>query len=147
METRRFARYRPDGGWEGIPEAEYKRQAPEGMEFRSVIRRELLTTGAAFHMRYFEIGPRGYSSLERHDHVHAVVCLRGAGRVLVGDEIFEVRPFDFVHVPADVPHQFQNAGEEPFGFLCVVDAARDTPRRVDPDDLAALVCEFPTPTA
>ena len=34
--------------------------------------------------RYFEIEPGGHSSLERHRHPHAVLVLRGRGRVLLG---------------------------------------------------------------
>jgi hypothetical protein len=40
-----------------------------------------------------------------------------------------------------VPHQFVNVGTEPFGFLCPVDAERDTPRAVTGDELEALLKE------
>src|SRR2546427_2468983 len=56
--------------------------------FRST-RQTLLGEGTGeepfnFVTRYFEIQPGGYSTLERHQHPHAVVVLRGRGRVTLG---------------------------------------------------------------
>ena len=89
-------------------------------------------------MRYFEVGPGGHSSLEKHTHIHIVMTLRGHGRVIIGDEIFATQPFDVMYVPPDTPHQFVNDGDEPFGFLCIVDADRDRPRPLSPEELARL---------
>ena len=41
----------------------------------------------ACELRYFEMAPGGYSTLERHEHVHAVLILRGRGHCLVGAEV------------------------------------------------------------
>src|SRR5436309_1549846 len=71
------------------------------------------------------VAPAGYSTLERHEHAHAVMILRGAGQVLVGDEVFPVNTFDLVTVPPLTWHQFRAASESPLGFLCMVDAERD----------------------
>jgi hypothetical protein len=35
-------------------------------------------------------------------------------------------------------HQFRATGDEPLGFLCMVDAARDKPQLPSPEDLARL---------
>jgi ribulose-bisphosphate carboxylase large chain len=32
-----------------------------------------------FHVRYFEIAPGGYSTLEKHEHEHVVIPIRGRG--------------------------------------------------------------------
>jgi len=108
-----------------------------------VVRYTLLGAGepAAFQLRYFEIGPGGYSSLEKHRHVHAVIVLRGRGRVVVGRDVFDVGPFDLVYVPPVTPHQFVNAGTEPFGFLCPVDADRDPPQPLTDAELRELMSE------
>lgn len=34
-----------------------------------------------FHVRYFEVGPGGYSTLEKHVHEHVVIPIRGRGVV------------------------------------------------------------------
>jgi quercetin dioxygenase-like cupin family protein len=94
--------------------------------------------GLACQLRYFEIAPPGWSSLERHRHAHAVMIVRGGGRVLVGDRIVEARTHDLIRVPPLTWHQFQPSGDEPLGFLCMVDCERDVPERPDPAALAAL---------
>ncbi|PZN06836.1 MAG: cupin domain-containing protein [Bacillota bacterium] len=144
--SRRVRRFDPETfRWEGIPDQVYQRQGDEDPLFRDVIRRTLVPGGATparFEVRYFEVGPGGYTRLELHQHVHAVIVLRGVGEARVGDEVQVVRPFDLVYVPPETPHQFRHLGgpdAEPFGFLCVVDSERDRPRPIVPgsqDDTA-----------
>jgi quercetin dioxygenase-like cupin family protein len=81
-----------------------------------------------FHVRYFEIAPGGFTSLERHQHEHVVVVLRGRGHVQLGGQVHVVGYGDTVYVAPQESHQFRNASaDEPFGFLCIVDAERDGP--------------------
>lgn len=110
-----------------------------GAPYRDVTRQVLFGDSAlASELRYFEVAPAGYTTLERHEHAHAVVILRGSGRVLVGARVFGVREHDLVHVPAATWHQFRAASNAPLGFLCMVDAQRDRPQLPSADDLAAL---------
>ncbi len=123
--------------WEDVAVEPYK----EGDgAFRDVTRQLLFGhgQGLASDLRYFEIGPGGHTTLERHEHAHAVVILRGVGRVLVGPEIREIRPFDLVHVPSLTWHQFRAGDGEALGFLCVADGGRDRPRRPTPVELEEL---------
>lgn len=97
-----------------------------------VVRHTLLRSGDGaarldFEVRYFEVEPGGYSSLERHRHPHAVIVLRGSGTVRLGERTEVVRPFDLVFVAPNDAHRFQADRGEPLGFLCVVDADRDRP--------------------
>jgi len=123
--------------WDGIEVKPYK---GEDAHFSGVTRQVLFTGGGGLgcELRYFEVAPGGWSSLERHHHAHAVMIIRGRARVLVGDRVIEARTHDLVRVPPLTWHQFQAAGEEPFGFLCMVDCERDVPERPDGDALAAL---------
>jgi len=73
-----------------------------------------------FIMRYFELEPGGHSRLEKHAHEHEVIILRGKGEVQLGEEKIAVTPFDTVFVEGNALHQFRNAGDEPFGFICVI---------------------------
>lgn len=73
-----------------------------------------------FALRYFEIPPRGQSSFEHHLHDQGVVILKGRARVLLGWEVHEVGVGDVVYIPQNEQHQFENIGEEPLGFLCVI---------------------------
>lgn len=130
--------------WEGVAPRAYKLggSSAAGAAWKDVVRHTLTGSPgdpAAFQLRYFEIGPGGYSSLEKHRHVHTILVLRGAGVVVVGREVFRVGPFDILSVPPSTPHQFVNDGREPFGFLCPVDAERDAPQPLTVEELDALL--------
>ncbi len=132
-----ITRFQKDFSWEGVPQKAYK---PEGDHFRDVTRQILFggETGLDAELRYFEIQPGGHSTLEKHQHTHAVMILRGEGRALVGTEVFEIRPFDIIRVPPMTWHQFRPAGDSPLGFLCLVNAERDRPILPTEADLRAL---------
>ncbi|MDX2265206.1 MAG: cupin domain-containing protein [Hyphomicrobiales bacterium] len=107
--------------------------------FKDITRQTLFCEpGMAAELRYFEIAPGGHSTLERHQHMHAVMIYRGAGRCLVGDGVCDVAEGDLVTVPPMTWHQFRAGADAPLGFLCMVDRARDRPQLPTPEDLAAL---------
>ncbi|HET6579298.1 MAG TPA: cupin domain-containing protein [Gemmatimonadales bacterium] len=123
--------------WEGIEVRPYK---TDGSRFSGVTRQVLFEggDGLACQLRYFEVAPGGWSSLERHHHAHAVMIVRGGGRVLVGHRIFEAVVNDLVRVPSLTWHQFRAGANAPLGFLCVVDCERDVPEQPDAAALAEL---------
>jgi quercetin dioxygenase-like cupin family protein len=130
--------------WEQVPERSYKLggNRDRGMGWRGVTRYTLARgeeLPAEFEVRYFELEPGGYSSLERHRHTHLVIAMRGVGRALIGNRVLGWKPFDCVQVPPMTPHRWLNEGAEPFGFLCVVDADRDGPAPVGDREWDALL--------
>ena len=129
--------------WTGVEPQAYKFNLGDirGMGWRGVTRFTLAGPAAwpvDFELRYFELAPGGYSSLEKHTHPHIIITLRGQGRAVVGRDVFTLDPFDIVQVPPQTPHRWLNEGREPFGFLCPVNAHRDTPQPLSPDEWAAL---------
>ena len=128
-----------DGGlrWEAVSMLAYK---PEGTHFQGITRQVLFGEAEDLdcQLRYFEIEPGGHSTLEKHEHVHAVLILRGRGRVLVGEAVHALAPFDLVYVPSQTWHQFHADEEEALGFLCLVPCQRDRPVRPDAADAEAL---------
>src|SRR5438128_518119 len=129
-----------DYRWEGVERLPYKED--ERALFKSVSRQVLFSDpDLAGELRYFEVQPGGFSSLERHEHMHAVLILHGRGRCLVGTKVRAVELHDLVTVPAWTWHQFRATSAEPLGFLCMVDAARDKPHLPSEADLAALRAE------
>jgi S-methyl-1-thioxylulose 5-phosphate methylthiotransferase len=123
--------------WERVDRLPYKED--ERARFRSVSRQLLFRDPAlAGELRYFEVAPGGFTSLERHAHMHAVLILRGTGQCLVGNEIKSVQTHDLIAVPPWAWHQFRASGSEPLGFLCLVNATRDAPQVASDEDLAAL---------
>jgi len=77
-----------------------------------------------FAVRYFEIRPGGSTSLDRHEHDHGVVVLRGKGEVLLGDELRGISHGDAIYVSPNEVHQFRSTGQGPLGFLCVIPAQK-----------------------
>jgi len=129
--------------WSGIAGQKYKSGSGDarGMGWKGVSRWVLARPEAIqadYELRYFEIEPAGYSSLEKHRHVHFVVVLRGRGRALVGKRVVDLSPLDALHVPPLTPHRWLNESGEPFGFLCPVDRARDRPQPIDDDEWELL---------
>jgi quercetin dioxygenase-like cupin family protein len=129
--------------WKGIEPRAYREEAGEepGMGFSGVARHTLAKGDelpAEFELRYFELEPGGYSSLEKHRHAHFVVALRGSGRALVGADVIELEPFDAVYVAPGMPHRWMNSGDLPFGLLCPVDSSRDRPQPLDEAEWEAL---------
>lgn len=126
-----------DGRWQAVPVLAYKQDG--SASFRDVTRQVLFEGGdLECELRYFEVGPGGHTTLERHAHTHAVMILRGRGHCLVGHEIFDLVPYDLVRVPALVWHQFRASADEPLGFLCMVSTDRDRPQLPSAEDLAIL---------
>ena len=123
--------------WEGVPELPYKED--ERALFKSITRQVLFSDPELRgELRYFEMAPDGFSTLERHEHMHAVLILRGRGHCLVGNEVRPIETRDLITVPPMTWHQFRATRGEPLGFLCMVNAERDKPQLPTADDLAKL---------
>ncbi|MBK6659078.1 MAG: cupin domain-containing protein [Proteobacteria bacterium] len=123
--------------WQDVDVLAYKQsgEAP----FKDVTRQVLFEDpDLGCQWRYFEVAPGGHTTLERHQHVHAVMVVRGRGRALVGERIHELANHDLVKVPPLTWHQFRAPDDEPLGFLCLVNAERDRPQLPREEDLAAL---------
>lgn len=126
-----------EGRWEGVEILAYK---AEGVApFRDITRQVLFAAPElGCELRYFEIAPGGHSTLERHEHVHAVMILQGRGRCMVGDAVREVQPHDLVSIPQLAWHQFRAALDEPLGFLCMVNRERDRPQLPTDEEVETL---------
>jgi len=83
--------------------------------------------GPNFAMRRFIMQPGGGMPMHTNKIEHEQYVLRGSARVVIGDDVHQVKIGDVVYIPAGVPHTYQaNAGDEPFEFLCVVPNTPDT---------------------
>ena len=114
--------------WQGVKTEIYK---TDSSDWAGIIRKILIgrhNESTKFHLRYFEIAPKGYSNLEKHKHEHVVVGIRGKGEVLCGKKSYELNFLDTFYIAPDTPHQLSNPFSEPFGFLCIVNAKRDKPK-------------------
>ena len=126
-----------DYRWDAVAELPYKED--DRALFRAITRQVLFSdTALASELRYFEVAPGGFSTLERHEHMHAVLILRGRGHCLVGRDVKALATRDLVTVPPMTWHQFRATGSEPLGFLCMVNAQRDKPQLPSEAELAEL---------
>ncbi len=124
-------------GWEEVERKPYKEEG--AAPFKAISRQVLFADPALrCELRYFEMEPGGYSTLERHQHVHAVMILRGRGQCLLGTEVRSVACHDLVTIPPMTWHQFRATAGEPLGFLCMVNVDRDKPQLPSEADLRAL---------
>ena len=132
-----FRRFGEDYRWEGVSHLPYKEDATT--PFKSVTRQVLFhEPDMGCELRYFEVSAGGYSTLERHEHAHAVLILRGRGEAMVGGEVRTVDTNDLVSIGPWAWHQFRASRGEPLGFLCMVNALRDKPQLPTAEQLAEL---------
>ncbi len=122
-----------DFRWQDVNVLEYKQEG--SAPFRDVSR-QVLFEGERLpaQLRYFEVAPGGWTTLERHEHVHAVMVIRGKGQCLVGETAHSISMHDLVSVPPMTWHQFRAGPDEPLGFLCLVAAERDRPQLPSAED-------------
>jgi quercetin dioxygenase-like cupin family protein len=122
--------------WDEVDLLAYK----EGGPYKDVTRQVLFEGQDSLpaQWRYFEVAPGGHSTLERHEHLHNVLILRGRGQCLVDGKVHDIGEHDLIHVPSLSWHQFRAAADAPLGFLCLVADKRDKPQLPTADDLAAL---------
>jgi quercetin dioxygenase-like cupin family protein len=81
-----------------------------------------------FRFRYFRVEPGQHTFLHRHAHDHGIMILHGQATVLLGDKEYTVGPRDIVYISPHDLHQLRASGDEPLGFLCVID-----PKAVGPE--------------
>ena len=76
--------------------------------------------GPNFAMRRFVMEPGG--GMPRHTNTveHEQFILRGKARIGIADEVHDVKKGDVVFIPGEIPHWYENTGDEPFEFLCIV---------------------------
>ena len=123
-----FYRHQRACQWKGVKDEPYK---AKGDDWARIVRKVLIGgrgETAKFQVRYFEISSGGNSSLEKHRHEHVVICLRGRGLVRIGTRKRAMQYLDIAYIAPDTPHQLLNPNQEPFGFLCIVNARRVRPK-------------------
>ena len=124
----RHLAFQPDFQWSNRESTPYK--DADDLAFKGVRRVELVGRfgeRTRCDLRYFEVEPGGFTSLEKHLHTHIVIGARGSGLLTMGNRRIALNPMDVVYLQPLEVHQLRNETEEPFGFLCIVDHERDRP--------------------
>ena len=130
----------PDFRWRGVERMPYKEEG--SAPFKDISRQILFSDpDLKCELRYFEMATDGYSTLERHEHTHAVMILRGEGHCLIGETVRPIRPYDLISIPALTWHQFRATRGTPLGFLCMVNAERDKPQLPSEHELKTMAAD------
>jgi ribulose-bisphosphate carboxylase large chain len=127
IDTPKLYKYKGNFTWQGTKTERYK---SSGMDWSDIVKQTLIGNHGEttkFHLRYFEIAPKGYSSFEIHKHEHVVIGIRGKGICIVGKKRFQISFLDTLYIQPNTPHQLRNPFDKPFGFFCIVNAKRDRP--------------------
>lgn len=87
--------------------------------------------GPNFALRKFSMQRGG--GMPRHTNTleHEQYVLRGEATITIGDETHNVKAGDVVFIPEGAIHSYQNTGEEPFEFLCIIPNKEDKIAIVD----------------
>jgi quercetin dioxygenase-like cupin family protein len=81
--------------------------------------------GPNFALRKFSMQKGG--GMPRHTNTveHEQYVLRGLATITIGDDTLQVKTGDVVFIPEGAIHSYQNMGEEPFEFLCIIPNKED----------------------
>jgi quercetin dioxygenase-like cupin family protein len=76
--------------------------------------------GPNFALRKFSMGQGG--GMPRHTNTleHEQYVLRGEATITIGEETHHVKTGDVVFIPEGAIHSYDNTGDEPFEFLCII---------------------------
>ena len=87
--------------------------------------------GPNFALRKFSMKKGG--GMPRHTNTveHEQYVLRGQAKITIGDETHQVKTGDVVFIPKGAIHSYQNMGNEPFEFLCIIPNKEDKVTIVD----------------
>ncbi len=78
-----------------------------------------------FALRRFRMQKGGGMPPHTNTVEHEQYVLRGRAHIEIGADTHEVASGDVVFIPEGVVHSYQNTGEEPFEFLCIVPNKED----------------------
>lgn len=87
--------------------------------------------GPNFAMRKFSMKAGGGMPLHTNTVEHEQYVLGGRAKIGIGEQVYEVRQGDVVFIPEGVPHFYENIGDEPFEFLCMIPNKEDKITIVD----------------
>jgi quercetin dioxygenase-like cupin family protein len=82
--------------------------------------------GPNFALRKFSMQPGGGMPLHTNTVEHEQYVLGGRARIGIGEQEYEVQKGDVVFIPEGIPHFYENIGDEPFEFLCIIPNKEDT---------------------
>ena len=94
------------------------------MEAAKNVLKQTAITGAqgwdGWAMRIFTLKKDGFTPFHTHDWPHINYIISGSGTLFIDGEEKSVSPGDTAYVKGGEEHQFKNAGNDDFSFICIV---------------------------
>jgi quercetin dioxygenase-like cupin family protein len=110
------------GHYTDIPGEPQSNYGTTGTVLRTLIARD---AGARiFSLRVITIEPRGQIGLHSHNWEHEIFVIRGKGRAFTKTESVDMNPDDFIWIPPDEEHGFENTGDVALEFVCCIPISR-----------------------
>lgn len=81
-----------------------------------------------YKLRMIEIAPGGHSPDHSHPYEHENFVIEGKGQVKIDGKWNNLGPGDVVFVPPSIRHQYRNAGDTAFKFLCGIPVDKLLPK-------------------
>ena len=104
--------------YEEVEKQKIERDGVKGVYIRWLVGQD---SGAPnFYLRHFEVEPGGHSPYHTHPWEHEVYVLEGKGRLNTKDKSLALEKDYFALVLPGEEHQFENTGDTPLKFLCVI---------------------------
>ncbi|MFQ5848837.1 MAG: phosphomannose isomerase type II C-terminal cupin domain [Candidatus Methylomirabilales bacterium] len=74
----------------------------------------VLKEGAGYKVKLIEVSPGQRLSLQFHHHrTEHWVVVTGTARVIIGNHVLELRPFESAVIPVGAVHRLENPGADP----------------------------------
>ena len=101
-----------------VEKSEIKMDGVEGVSFQWLIGED---SGAPnFYLRLFEVEPSGHTPYHTHPWEHEVFVLEGKGSINTKNQTKFLEKWSFALISPNEEHQFENKGDVPFRFLCII---------------------------
>lgn len=71
-------------------------------------------------MRVFTMDAGGHTPKHQHPWPHINYIISGKGELEIDGKVNPVEAGSVAFVPDNIEHQFRNASDEPFSFICIV---------------------------
>ncbi len=100
----------------------------EGPGIEAVVKKLLIGPADGWDgwtMRLFEIAAGGHTPRHAHPWPHINYVVSGSGTLHLEGVDTPVASGSYAYVPGDARHQFSNAGDDVFAFICIVPSDGD----------------------
>jgi quercetin dioxygenase-like cupin family protein len=94
------------------------------MDAAKNVLKQTAITGAqgwdGWSMRIFTLKKEGYTPFHSHEWPHINYIIKGSGTLFIDGKKQSVSPGDSAYIKGGEEHQFKNAGDSDFAFICIV---------------------------